>query len=189
MNNGEKQDYEEKLAVSAEHLLSTMEDLLLWSKGQMENFAPEFRQVSVRMLFDYVKHAFVASKIKLSFPALTNDPALVTDEHYLKTIMLNLTNNAANALSDTDSPLITWEWVQDHDHCFLIISDNGPGADEQKFRPLYDDSVTVGIKNGLGLHIIRDLARAIGCQILVDTKRSSGVKISIVVKRAFHQSI
>ena len=184
MSEKDQQKYDEQLTHSAEDLLNTMDDLLLWSKGQMKNFAPEFRSVSVKALFNYIAHTFRLSKVKFTFPELADDLVICSDEHYLKTIMLNLTNNATSALSFTDQPAILWECLESDEHLYLSITDNGPGANEQKFRPLYDDSVTIGIKNGLGLHIIRDLAKAIDCQILLDTHRPSGVKISIKFKKS-----
>ena len=35
-----------KVITGAENLLSSMEDILLWSKGQMENFKPHFKEIS-----------------------------------------------------------------------------------------------------------------------------------------------
>lgn len=43
---------------SAENLLVSMEDILLWSKGQMENFKPQPKNIAVNQLFDDTKKVF-----------------------------------------------------------------------------------------------------------------------------------
>ena len=60
-----------------------------------------------------------------------------------------------------------YRW-QENGNSFLSITDNGPGASSEQFKALYDEKEVIGIKTGLGLHLIRDLAKAINCKILVD---------------------
>src|SRR5690606_19437630 len=42
-----KKRLQTQTVASAENLLSSMEDLLLWSKGQMENFKPQFKKTEI----------------------------------------------------------------------------------------------------------------------------------------------
>lgn len=171
----------ERALQSAENLLESMEDLLLWSKSQMENFKPQFSEVAIADLFGYLKNAFPSGEVQFQQPA--EGMTLHTDEHFMRTILLNLTNNAVHALSDTTAPVIEWKAWQDETNNYVSISDNGPGATEEQLRPLYDDTMPIGIKNGLGLHIVRDMARAIQCTIVVNTQKAEGVEIQLVVRR------
>ena len=169
--------YSKKATLAAENLLNTMEDLLLWSKGQMENFKPSIREVPVSILYSYLEQAVSPNEsISISFEQQPN-MMLNIDEHYIKTIMLNLTNNAVKALAGNGT--IIWRAWEEGEQKYLSITDNGPGASEEAFKALYDESAPVGIKTGLGLHIIRDLAKAIGCKILVLAKPGSGVELML----------
>ena len=56
----------------------------------------------------------------------------------------------------------------------LSIADNGPGADEKQIDALYNKEAAVNSKNGLGLHLIRDLAHAIHCAISFSSKPGAG---------------
>ena len=47
----------------------------------------------------------------------------------------------------------------------MSVTDNGPGVEDRKLNALYDEQAAVNSKNGLGLHLIRDLAKAIGCAV------------------------
>ncbi|GAA3763458.1 ATP-binding protein [Flavobacterium ginsengiterrae] len=169
-----------KIISGAENLLSSMEDILLWSKGQMENFKPHFKEIEVKSIFeDTQKHFSGIEKIEISFENPQNI-ILHTDENYLKTIIRNLTGNAIKALDKTQNPKIIWKAGQKDNQFYLSITDNGPGGTQEKFKALYDQSEVIGIKSGLGLHLIRDLANAINCKIEVCSKPDLGTTFTIL---------
>ncbi len=162
---------------SAENLLASMEDLLFWSKGQMENFQPHPKNILIDKLFDEIKINFSGKEHITLFFENSENLKLYTDKNYLKTIMRNLTSNAIKALSETKDPEITWKANQINNIPILSITDNGPGASEEKFRALYDEKITVGIKTGLGLHLVRDMAKAINCTVTVNSQLGKGTEI------------
>ncbi|SHF94372.1 ATP-binding protein [Flavobacterium defluvii] len=169
-----------KIISGAENLLSSMEDILLWSKGQMENFKPHFKEIPVEEIFqDTQKHFSGIENIEISFENPEN-LILNTDENYLKTIIRNLTGNAIKALEKRQNPKIIWKAWLENNQTFLSITDNGAGGNQEKFKALYDDSEVIGIKTGLGLHLIRDLANAINCKIEVCSKPDFGTTFTIV---------
>jgi signal transduction histidine kinase/Tfp pilus assembly protein PilF len=170
---------QDKTLAGAENLLTSMEDILLWSKGQMENFWPQPKNVFVTSLFeDTKKHFESQEKVQIVFQNPENIQ-LNTDENYLKTIIRNLTGNAIKALADAQNPTIIWKAWQENNKVLLSITDNGKGASQENFKALYDDTQVVGIKTGLGLHLIRDLATAINCKIVVDSKIGTGTTFTL----------
>ena len=108
-----------------------------------------------------------------------NNIQINTDENYLKTIIRNLTGNAIKALNEIDNPIIIWKAWQENNQTFLSISDNGSGGTQEQFKALYDDKEVSGIQFGLGLHLIRDLAKAIDCEITVDSKVNEGTTFTL----------
>jgi signal transduction histidine kinase/tetratricopeptide (TPR) repeat protein len=169
-----KKRMENKTIASAENLLDSMEDLLLWSKGQMENFKPQPTNVAVSLIFDDLqKHFSSIENVKLIFENPDNIKVF-TDENYLKTILRNLTGNAIKALEKTPGATIVLNAFQADGKVRISVKDNGPGGTMEKFRALYDENEVVGIKTGLGLHLIRDLAKAIDCSVLVETQPGVG---------------
>lgn len=169
-----------KIISGAENLLSSMEDILLWSKGQMENFKPHFKNIPIKIIFeDTEKHFSAVENIEISFENPENI-LFNTDENYLKTIIRNLTGNAVKALDKNKNGKIIWKAWQENNQTHLSITDNGPGENLEKFKALYDDSEVIGIKSGLGLHLIRDLAAAINCKIEVDSKPDFGTTFTII---------
>jgi signal transduction histidine kinase len=170
-----------KTITGAENLLSSMEDILLWSKGQMENFKPHPKKIAVGVLFEETeKHFSGVENIQLLFENPENI-ILNTDENYLKTIMRNLTGNAIKALDKTSNGKIIWKAWQENGQNYLSVQDNGPGADQEQFKALYDEKEVVGIESGLGLHLIRDLAKAINCTIQVTTVLNEGITFKLIL--------
>lgn len=173
---------ENKTTTAVENLLDTMEDLLLWSKGQMENFEPHPKNISVHSVFeDNRKHFSSVENMTIAYenPA---DIQLITDENYLKTIIRNLTSNAIKALEKTPNATIVWKSWEDNNHRYLSITDNGTGGTQEQFKALYDEKEVVGIKTGLGLHLIRDLAKAIDCKISVETHQNLGTTFILTLQ-------
>jgi len=93
-----------------------------------------------------------------------------SDEDYLHTIMQNLTANAIKALRQIPDARIEWCAWQENDKLFLSVTDNGPGVKAEHLKALYDETAESSSKQGLGLHIIRDLAKAINCSVILEPK-------------------
>ena len=176
-----RQRMENKMIASAENLLESMEDILLWSKGQMENFKPHPKSIRVSSLFDDIKNHFDSvENVSITFENPEN-LQLTTDENYLKTIIRNLTGNAIKALQKTPNAAIIWKAWHESNQNYLAITDNGPGGTKEQFKALYDEKEVIGIKTGLGLHLIRDLATAIDCKIEIDTNEHSGTTFTLIL--------
>lgn len=177
INESTRLRLESQTIESAENLLNSMDDLLLWSKGQMKNFKPKPKWIAVDTVFVGIEHYFKnVENVSFSFQNPQN-LNLFTDENYVKTILRNLTSNAVNALKLTPNPEIVWKAKKENNIVILSITDNGPGGTDEQFRALYDEKQVVGIKTGLGLHLIRDMAKAIHCQVIVETNRKKGTTI------------
>ncbi|MNY63612.1 Phosphate regulon sensor protein PhoR [compost metagenome] len=108
----------------------------------------------------------------------------MTDEDYLRTIMQNLTNNAVKALKSTQNAEIHWKAKPEGGRIVLSVADNGPGASDEQLNALYDGNAAIGIKSGLGLHLIRDLAKAISCEVSSRPNAGTGMLFSLVIAEA-----
>ena len=172
---------QDKTISGAENLLNSMEDILQWSKSQMENFKPQFKNISIDSLFKDIKNHFASEEnIKITFENF-QDLQLKTDDNYLKTILRNLTGNAIKALHEVENPTIIWNAFSENNINYLTITDNGAGATKEQLKALFDETEVVGIKTGLGLHLIRDLAKAIHCEINVKSSPDEGTTFTLTL--------
>jgi len=166
----------QKITDTAGNLLHVMEDILLWSKGQMVAFKPRIKTLHVRDIF---------SELQLLYPAniifcAPQQIQLRTDEDYLKTILRNLTSNAIKAVQGRAGGQVEWRaWKEDEQVC-LAVTDNGPGISESQRLALFSDEAEIGTRHGLGLPLIRDLATAVHCGIRAEAPAGGGTTITLL---------
>lgn len=147
----------------------------------MEQFKPSITEVQVQQLFTSLRKNFPDTEhVAISFSA-AEDLSLQTDLNYLQTILYNLTANALKALRQKTDGHIAWKAWREGTQLFFSITDNGPGAGDQQLRALYDESAPSGARTGLGLHIIRDLAKAIGCKVTYNSRNSTGAEFILCI--------
>jgi signal transduction histidine kinase len=171
--------HEKKIAAGAENLLHTMEDLLFWSKGQMKNFSPQKKTLAVGDLFAEMRLLYPDEgplQIRFLDP---EELELFTDGDYLKTILRNLTTNAIRAVRERPDGLVVWRAWQEAGLTCLSVTDNGPGLPEAGQRVLVGEDAVVGGTSGLGLHLVRDFAAAIGMGIEVESQPGVGTVFTL----------
>lgn len=84
-------------------------------------------------------------------------------------------------MKETQNPVIIGKAWKENGQNYLAVQDNGPGADQEQFKALYDEKEVAGIESGLGLHLIRDLAKAINCTIQVTTVLNEGTDFKLIL--------
>lgn len=171
--------HEQKITASAEALLENMENLLLWSKNQMDQLKPELTELNTEDLFKYIGQQFQHSEVPVQFEA-GQHIRLFTDENCIRTIMYNLTSNAIKAVVQQPDAQISWQAGMENNQAYLSISDNGTGLDPEL---LLNDGLraasATSVRSGLGLSIVKDLAKAIGAGIAI-APVSKGTCIRII---------
>src|ERR1700761_935408 len=95
--------------------------------------------------------------------------------------MQNLTSNALKALKDRPDATIEWTARKEGNNMVLSIADNGPGIGSEQAKALSEESVTENARDGFGLHIIRDLAKAIRCKVDVRTEPGKGTEFLLIL--------
>ena len=184
LDAGQQAAHRREISESAENLLNTMEGMLLWSKQQMQSFRPSPKDTEVEELFGYLeKYVGEPGNVNLVFrPA--EGLVVFTDENYLRVIMQNLTSNAIRALQEQPDAKVIWTATRQGGSVVLSITDNGPGIPAEYTKALYEESVADNARDGFGLHIIRDLARAIRCRVDVRTEPGKGTVFSLILPPA-----
>ena len=178
----EEQVYTDKVILSAEHLLENMETLLLWSKGQMQNFKPNHHSILVSDLFRHIKLFFEHEKQIIFQFSNPDNLEIKSDDIFLQIIMQNLTSNAIKAVKNTEDALICWTAKKNEGNIELQITDNGPGMDEHKLNDILESTQTLSQKYGLGLQIVQDLANVIHCKLLFKTTPKNGFSAKIIIQ-------
>jgi signal transduction histidine kinase len=170
----------QKITAATAALLGNMETMLLWSKGQMDNFKPVMKTVPVEELFVYISGFFASAQhVQLLFND-TGNIAIYTDENYVRTIMQNLTANAIKVLNSRPHARISWEVVQEEQMVKLSIKDNGVGMKPAELNAFYANEPVANKKYGFGLYLVRELARAVHCSIECASVPQEGTRFTLV---------
>ena len=152
--------HEERLKKASENVLETMEDLLIWSKSQMQHFHPELRVVAlaevcgkeIAAMQDQLEERRVMIENRVP-PGLTR----ASDEHFLSVILRNLLQNA---IVHGEGGRI----VIDATGSEITITNDAPATDASALNQRIGEGRVNSGRSGLGLQLAADLANRIGAR-------------------------
>ena len=154
--------HENKIHEASETVLETMEDLLLWSKSQMQQFTPQFKRVNITAIVEK-ELALSTQLLKEKSIRINKDIGVgfiqTTDENFATVVIRNLLQNAIK-YCDRDSGIDIsgrGETLQISNQCSAISADT--------LNNMLNSSEVNSQSSGLGLQIVHDLAAVIHIKI------------------------
>src|SRR5438874_5813124 len=153
----------------------------------MPAFVP--KPTDVRPLVDAVANLYRESHPHCTIVTrhADNVPLLEVDPDHIKRAVLNLVDNAVEAVAAGGMVTLETEYLADQTRVRLIVADTGPGIpseDRDKlFLPYFSTKVT-GM--GLGLPIVSEIVNEHGGTIRVEDNQPSGTRflVGVPVSRA-----
>ncbi|WP_425088231.1 ATP-binding protein [Stappia sp.] len=119
---------------------------------------------------------------------LPDEPAWVIGGHVrLQQVIVNLLNNALDAMEDEERPVIEVGLSRVGDRWSLKIRDHGPGIDEETIGKIFDPFFTTktpGRGLGLGLSISYNIIRDFGGRLLAQNHAQNGAVFSLELQAA-----
>jgi len=139
--------------------------------------SPRTGEVNLNLLVEdtlaLVKPACLARKVEIEKRLQATLPVFRADETQVQQILLNLINNALEAM-DHGGKIVVQTRLERKSIC-LIISDNGPGIPARLQKKVFTFFFTTKKKGtGLGLAITRTLVEANGGQISLESQVGRG---------------
>jgi signal transduction histidine kinase len=179
----DKAKHQQRLIQSSADLLDTMEDLLLWSKSQMDHFAMDVEEIDVHAMFDDV-NALMRSQAEPKHISigLQNVACTVihTDYNLLLIILRNLLQNAINH-SFRGSTISLSSGFCDTGKPFLRVTNQGEVIPEDKIAELLN-SVSVNSKSsGYGLLIVKELLRQVNASLSITSTEKGGTVMTVTL--------
>lgn len=170
-----QQAYDQKITMAAEALLEAMEDVLIWSKSQMEHFTPVHETVWLAPFLDEIVdlHATAAANKNMGISKSCPDGLyLQTDPNFLKIILRNLTSNAIK-FTPAGGAVCLEAFAQD-ERIILTVRDNGPGIAAEDQKTLFEWNSIRSDSSGLGLKLAKEFTEKLGGAIAVQSAPGQG---------------
>jgi CheY-like chemotaxis protein len=120
-------------------------------------------------------------------------PVIIGDSHQLQQVILNVLNNARQAILDSRKPGRIRVTTQRAGHLVqIVISDNGPGILKENLQKIFDPFFTtkpVGQGTGLGLSLCYGIIKEHGGCIRVASEFGNGAEFTIELPSASSSQI
>ncbi len=179
LNEQTKQKHEASIKKATESVLETMEDLLLWSKSQMQQFTPNDKPVNISDVVlkesDFLHSSMEEKNITLN-NQLTSDYIQTTDENFIGVIIRNLLQNAIKYSDANTAISITADKNQ------LLIINNAANVNADALNNQLNNKQVSSKISGLGLQIISDLAAQLKLNIFFEKQDDQNIAAIIRFK-------
>jgi signal transduction histidine kinase len=182
-SEADKQKHNERISAAAGVVLETMEDLLIWSKTQMQQFSETIENVHAKEIVDNVSDLLGAQFAKKEIVLRKEIPEnlfLHTDKNILAIILRNLLQNACTYSPEKSAIII--EGKKETGATLFTIQDEGAGMPEN-VRSMFNESEANISSNssGLGLTLVKEMAEIIKADIKISGESNAGTKITISI--------
>jgi signal transduction histidine kinase len=174
----------EKLSESTYHLL---QNLLLWSRNQLEDLAPVIRKFDLNIVLleniDFLRQMAVSKGITIQYEP-TADLLCMADSRMIDTVVRNLVSNAIKYTNSGGKVTISCE--KDGKFMLVKIADNGVGMNEVVQNNLFkfNDSVTkIGTGGergtGLGLYLCKEFIEENNGSMVIQSQLNVGTEVVV----------
>lgn len=173
--------------IGGTRLLTTLDNLLQFSKIESENFKPNLFEVNIINTLREVINKFSKSIEKKGLNLLTNFESDHLDG-FLDDVLLTevLTNLIENAVKFTGKGYIMISTKTDEESLIIIISDTGVGIPVEKQKMIFEEfrQVSEGLSRGyegtgLGLTIAKKFVELMNGEISVESEEDKGSTFTI----------
>ena len=189
----QQRDSLERIQRNQRHLLSLIDDVLVFAKIEADRLSVELGHVNVCDALEELE-PLVAPELTRKALAIICSPcdsslSVRADPEKLRQILLNLVGNAIKFTPSGGS--ITMGALRDGDTVRISVNDTGIGIPADQLPHVFEPFFQVergptrrfpGV--GLGLSIARDLARAMRGDVSVESRMAEGTTVSVALPAA-----
>ncbi|MBL7720280.1 MAG: tetratricopeptide repeat protein [Flavipsychrobacter sp.] len=176
-----KQQHGERISLATASLLETMEDMLVWSKTQMDRFVPLKERVPLHELVHETLGLLgpdIAAKSLKMETRIEPGAVVYADTNLLKIILRNLLMNAIQYSTDGGSITISLE--QAESGSTISIKDEGLGMSDEIIALLQSgDHHLSSNRKGLGWSLIKEMAASTGATIDIQRTQPKGTTVNL----------
>ncbi len=136
----------------------------------------------IKNIFNIISEQLKIYNVEVALNLDENIPPIMANPNRLEQILLNIINNARDAMKEKKEKRITIITKHDEEFVYIDISDTGVGMDEKLMHKIFEPFFTtkeIGKGTGLGLSISYNLIKDYNGDIKVKSKPNIGTTFSI----------
>ena len=175
-----KYEFIEIMRSEISRLNHSVEDVLKYCRGQQHR--DKGRQESLEKIINRVvqllESGLKEKSIQVSIQPESDKNQFMTDEVAMIQVLMNIILNAVDAVEKNGK--INIDFGKHEKGCFIRISDDGPGIDEDMVEEVFQSFVTFKEDGtGLGLSISKRIVESLGGKIVIGESNLGGAAFTI----------
>ncbi len=182
-------EYAGDIHISGTHLLTLINEILDVAKIEAGKMEIDPRPLDAAAILANIERVMAIKaeekKIALRFGVADNAPQLFADERALRQILLNLLSNAVKFTPQGGSIDVRCRAASEGG-VLISVKDTGPGIPADKLNQLFEPFTQVDNRfersqggTGLGLALVRGLARLHGGQAWIESESGAGTEVFV----------
>ncbi len=169
----------EALAAETSRMQQIIQDLLEFSKPKLSKQRPVHLEEIIHSTTNLFSAEFIKRKINCQTNCSLNGAAIQADPDQIRQILINLVQNALDAMPEGGSLSVSAETTPDN-HVELKITDTGCGIPKELLPKIFDPFVTgKETGNGLGLTMVYSIVQAHRGTIQADSAPGQGTTFTL----------
>jgi two-component system NtrC family sensor kinase len=183
----DKIEYMKTVQEESERIKKIVQDLLDFSRPKKANFKVANVDSVIRNSLKLVQNTLDISRIKSQLDLKENLPAVFIDEDRIREVLVNLLNNAIQAMPSGGTCLIRTKLSNDQNNIIIEVEDTGKGIPQEFISHIFDPFFsTKGAEGtGLGLSISYGIVKRHNGKL--DVRSEVGVGTTFIIELPIHR--
>lgn len=178
-----RQKYNETILQSAENLSDVMEDLLIWSKSQMEHFELSLETVNVYGLLTEIiamhKIPILQKQISVQLECSQNI-TIITDVNFFRVILRNLMSNAIKFSPNDENVRVSSYLISDM--LIVLVKNFGIGISKQQISNLLSWENIKSGSAGIGLKLTNEFVEKLDGTLEILSEPENSIEFLLKLK-------
>lgn len=180
-----KEKYTSQTLQAVNSTSELMDNLLLWANSQLKNQEVNLTNISLQETIENVIDLIRPQAEQKNIEIVKNLEVsqVVANQNILETILRNLITNAIK-FSPNDAKVKIATYSENGSN-FISITDNGIGMNPEKIQSVLKNEITKSLGtsgekgSGIGLLLVRELAKQLNAELLIESQEGVGSTFSI----------
>lgn len=178
------QEMTEMVIEARSRILDLVDEIRMFARGDTRQYTmlPHNIDDVVQRVIRFVSCDAKVRRAKLSYTCLENQ-LLIMDADRLRQVLINLIQNAADAVEKRSEPQIGVRVFSKQGYMCISVTDNGVGIPKSMIRKVFDPLFTTKGENGLGLglDICMRIVKAHKGELLCSSVEGKGTTFTIMI--------